>query len=149
VYLLLYQYIAIETGSLLNSTKSLNNGADYGWSLALRLSFLLAVVVLSTFVVRLLGLRFIAGPLLLAGLFLTSAALLFGPLAIAITPLTVVRLVLATPFSFFIFGFVHGIFGLGRSGLGFGTRTSGPGCRTLAARARTTATTWRSLLPLL
>lgn len=119
--------------------------------LALRFCRFLLVVVFwcgSTFVIR-FGFWFIAGPLLLAGFLFTSAALLLGPLPIAVAPLTIVRLVLAAPLPIFILGFFQGILGLGRSRLGFGTRTPRPGRRTLASWTWTTATTRWPLLPFL
>lgn len=122
-----------------------------GLHLAFRLCcFFLAVFVLwSTFVVRLFGFWLVARSLILTGFFLASATLFFGPLSITVTPFTVIRLILTTPFSIFILGLFQGILRLGRSGLGFRTRTSRPGCRTFASWTWTTPTARWPLLPFL
>lgn len=96
--------------------------------LDLRFGGLLLVVIAlrsgSTFLLR-LRLRLVAGFLLLAGPLLLALALLLGPLPIAVTPLTVVRLVLAASLSILVLRLVR-VLGLGRPGLGFGARTSRP-----------------------
>jgi len=88
----------------------LENCVSYEQSprLAFRLHrFLLAVVVLqSTLVIRLFGLRLVARSLLFARFLFASTAFLLGPLSITIAPFTVVRFVFAAPLPIFILGLV-------------------------------------------
>lgn len=133
-----------EESSFFEMNKMIECKRDHCLSLALRFCYLVLVVAFrrrSALLLRLFRLWLVTGPLFLARLLFASAALLLRPLPIAITPLTIVRLVFATPLALLILGLVW-ILGFGWSRLGFGTWTSGSGLGALTMRARATTTSW-------